>query len=175
MRWRGEASRSPWTRSMNTLNRAGYAAAANATDPVGNEAVKPLFYGASLDREHVVNSASPHFGPRIFDEGVHFALWAPHQSCGISSDRRLRDIENAAKAMIAGTNLCSPLLGPVRATASNRDGRRVPDPASRFQPDDVHGQARSSIRWGTSGPQKAGVAARGGGGDLRTAYWLFHP
>ncbi len=73
-------------------------------------------------------------------EGVRFALWAPGarrvELCletGAPPVAMARDAEGWARALVAGA-------GPGTRYRYRIDGRLlVPDPASRFQPEDVHG------------------------------------
>jgi maltooligosyltrehalose trehalohydrolase len=102
-----------------------------------------------------MNPATPHFGPRILDEGVHFTLWAPHQP-GVSLV-----IEGCAPLKMLPNNDGWHQLKLTSARPGTRyrfelaDGRRVPDPASRFQPDDVHGPSEvidpTGYVWTTKG------------------------
>ena len=77
------------------------------------------------------------FGAQITDEGVRFALWAP-----TSRDVRLV-VDGAEHAMPDAGEGWRRIVVP-EARAGSRyafrvdDGLLVPDPASRFQPDDVH-------------------------------------
>ena len=92
----------------------------------------------------------------ITDRGVRFRIWAPdHRDLGVA---------------IEGERLPLPMnslhggwhqLTTDRARAGSRyqfvlpDGRRLPDPASRFQPKDVHGPSEvidsNSYTWGDGG------------------------
>ena len=80
------------------------------------------------------------FGAAVEAAGVRFHLWAPkHESVGL-----LLDGESAARPM-------QPLSGGWHGLTTDAarpgslysfvlpDGQRIPDPASRFQPRDVHG------------------------------------
>lgn len=80
------------------------------------------------------------FGAQMTDDGVRFRLWAP--SCAraglkLDDESRLRPMH----ALEGGWH--ELVLPGVRAGARYRfqvnDGFLVPDPASRFNPDDVHG------------------------------------
>lgn len=79
------------------------------------------------------------FGAQITAEGVHFRLWAPlHPQVSLK-------LEGAGPlSMNAAPEGWHEILVP-GAGAGTRyrfalpDGMEVPDPASRFQPDDVHG------------------------------------
>ncbi len=82
------------------------------------------------------------FGARICSGGVRFRLWAPAQRAPklvLKANAKERALPMAPRD--DGWFECITDL----ARASDRylyemdDGRRVPDPASRFQPDDVHG------------------------------------
>jgi 1,4-alpha-glucan branching enzyme/maltooligosyltrehalose trehalohydrolase len=81
------------------------------------------------------------FGAQLMTEGVRFRLWAP--SCRqawlcLEHESSLPMIncgggwfELTTPRAVAGTRYCFEV----------NDGQRVPDPASRFNPDDVHGQS----------------------------------
>ncbi|MHB8760640.1 MAG: malto-oligosyltrehalose trehalohydrolase, partial [Thiobacillus sp.] len=81
------------------------------------------------------------FGTRITPEGVRFRLWAP------GCERVMLHIEEGAAAgrmmMPAGDGWFELLVDGAGPGTPYRfevnDGLRVPDPASRFNPDDVHG------------------------------------
>jgi 1,4-alpha-glucan branching enzyme len=89
-------------------------------------------------------------GAQISDEDVHFRLWAPkHDSIGLQIDGDLRAMTANAdgwhESTVSG-------IGPgIRYAFVLPDGTTVPDPASRFQPDDVHGPSElidpSEYRW----------------------------
>lgn len=82
----------------------------------------------------------PRFGPQLVDGGVLFRLWAPKRPRvllrleGDSVARAMRQADD-------GWHLLEvPGAGPgSRYWFEFEDGLRVPDPASRFQPQDVHG------------------------------------
>ncbi|MFS8145226.1 malto-oligosyltrehalose trehalohydrolase [Rhizobium sp. BR 249] len=93
------------------------------------------------------------FGPAFTEEGILFRLWAPlHESVSLK-------IESAGllpmQAAEDGWHHC--LVSGARAGARYRfilpDGLEIPDPASRFQPQDVHGPSEvidlSAYRWRT--------------------------
>lgn len=79
------------------------------------------------------------FGPVPHSRGTVFRLWAPfHEQIGL----KLKD--EPMRPMRAGENGWFTLdVDGVGAGSLYRfllpDGREIPDPASRFQPDDVHG------------------------------------
>ena len=82
----------------------------------------------------------PRFGPQLVDGGVLFRLWAPKRPRVLL---RLEG-ESVARAMRQADDgwhlLEVPGAGPgSRYWFEFEDGLRVPDPASRFQPLDVHG------------------------------------
>lgn len=94
------------------------------------------------------------FGPAVIEEGILFRLWAPlHESVSLK-------IEGAdpwpMQAADGGWHRCRV----PNAHAGTRyrfilpDGLEIPDPASRFQPQDVHGPSEvvdlSSYRWKAS-------------------------
>src|ERR687894_3292974 len=77
------------------------------------------------------------FGAEITDEGVRFALWAP-----TASEVSLV-LDGAERAMPAEPGGWRRLTVPEARVGSRYafridGGLNVPDPASRFQPDDVH-------------------------------------
>ena len=83
--------------------------------------------------------AGPH-GPRVLGQGgVHFRLWAP--AC-----ERVKLVLDDAEviAMCPRAQGWHEVVAPNAAPGTRYrfelpSGLRVPDPASRFQPDDVHG------------------------------------
>ena len=96
----------------------------------------------------------PH-GAELQDDGrVRFRLWAPaHQRIELVLD------EGAPVPMAAGADGWHELVTAAGAGTSYRfvlpDGLHVPDPASRYQPDDVHGASQvidpGSHRWADGG------------------------
>ncbi|PSC06268.1 malto-oligosyltrehalose trehalohydrolase [Alsobacter soli] len=91
------------------------------------------------------------FGARVTPDGVRFRIWAPKQP-------KLRLIlENADPVpMVAEPGGWLSAFAPgLRAGARygflTADGTRIPDPASRFQPEDVHGPSEvvdpAAFRW----------------------------
>jgi malto-oligosyltrehalose trehalohydrolase len=96
------------------------------------------------------------FGAALQDRGVRFRLWAPAQ--------------RQVSLLLAGRNEAIPMIAQADgwfelttadARAGTRysfrldDGQAVPDPISRFQPDDVHGPSEvidpSAYRWQHAG------------------------
>ncbi|MGV1917936.1 malto-oligosyltrehalose trehalohydrolase [Rhizobium sp. 22-785-1] len=79
------------------------------------------------------------FGPAIFDQDIEFRLWAPLQG------KVLLCIEGQAPEVMKRDEdgwhrLRKPKTGKtVRYSFMMPDGLEVPDPASRYQPRDVHG------------------------------------
>jgi malto-oligosyltrehalose trehalohydrolase len=80
------------------------------------------------------------FGAQVTNAGVRFRLWAP------DSSQIFVRIDGAATPLPLhlGTDGWHELVTPAAHAASRYtfvlpDGSDVPDPASRFQPDDVHG------------------------------------
>src|SRR4051812_12969993 len=78
------------------------------------------------------------FGAEISDAGIRFALWAPTArsvSFGPGGGGRPRGGEDEG-----GSRLVAAAAGAGQRSAFRADeDLRVPAPASRFQPDDVHG------------------------------------
>src|SRR5687768_10307690 len=94
-------------------------------------------------------------GPHLTPAGVMFRIWAPAvPRMGLSVDGR------ATVTMRSEANGWHALALP-RTGAGTRyhfvlpDGTRVPDPASRFQPFDVHGRSEvvdpHAFRWTDAG------------------------
>lgn len=91
------------------------------------------------------------FGPAISDQDIEFRLWAPLH------DEVLLNIEGATPEMMKRDEEGWHRLRKPKTEAAFRysftmlDGLEVPDPASRFQPRDVHGQSEvvdlSSFPW----------------------------
>jgi len=94
------------------------------------------------------------FGPHIEKDGTRFRFWAPgEKSVGLVID------DEPAIPMRPGTHGWFELLAPCSVGARYRfelsDGLLVPDPASRFQPEGVHGPSLvtdpKSYVWQTEG------------------------
>lgn len=94
------------------------------------------------------------FGPHIEKDGTRFRFWAPgEKAVGLVIE------DQPAIPMQPGTHGWFELLAPCTAGARYRfelsDGMLVPDPASRFQPDGVHGPSLvtdpKSYVWQTEG------------------------
>jgi maltooligosyltrehalose trehalohydrolase len=101
-------------------------------------------------------AAAPRFGPRLEPEGTRFRLWAPKVDRVtlelVRDGRRLpmTPAENGWHERVvadAGPGMLYRFVLP--------DGLAVPDPASRFQPDDVHGPSEvidpAAYRWTATG------------------------
>ncbi len=78
------------------------------------------------------------FGPRVLPDRVEFRLWAPLQD---SVQLRLGDETHPMQRDADGWHRCRIAGAQAGLTYSFvlSDGREVADPASRFQPSDVHG------------------------------------
>ncbi|BDE05428.1 malto-oligosyltrehalose trehalohydrolase [Vulcanimicrobium alpinum] len=95
------------------------------------------------------------FGAELRGDGVRFSLWAPSRS-----EVRV-DVDGAEHALdAAGDGWFRGDVPHARARSRYRfafdgSGLRVPDPASRFQPDGVHGASQvvdpRAYRWRTEG------------------------
>ena len=92
------------------------------------------------------------FGAEVRDGGVRFRLWAPKHACvalKIEGDEKVRPMRAEADGWHA--------IATDAAQAGSRyrfvlpDGMTIPDPASRFQPLDVHGPSEvidpSAYEW----------------------------
>ncbi|OWV80699.1 malto-oligosyltrehalose trehalohydrolase [Rhizobium sp. R635] len=94
------------------------------------------------------------FGPAFTEEGILFRLWAPlHESVSLKIENAgLRPMQPAEGGWHHG--LVSAAHAGTRYRFILPDGLEVPDPASRFQPHDVHGPSEvvdlSAYRWKTS-------------------------
>ena len=106
---------------------------------------------SSVMPQGLLRRHSMRFGTELTPNGVRFRLWAPkHQrvQLQIEGEDRLRDME-------AGNGWHMLEVAGAAAGARYRfvlpDGLRVPDPASRFQPEDVHGPSEvidpEAYRW----------------------------
>ncbi|MDC7744686.1 malto-oligosyltrehalose trehalohydrolase [Rhizobium binxianense] len=93
------------------------------------------------------------FGPALTEEGILFRLWAPlHESVSLKLEGAVPRPMQAAED---GWHRCT--AADARPGTRYRfvlpDGLEIPDPASRFQPQDVHGPSEvidlSSYRWET--------------------------
>jgi maltooligosyltrehalose trehalohydrolase len=84
-----------------------------------------------------MTAAGGRYGPRIEAGGVRFRLWAPGATAvgvsiqGLSVQPMTRDSDGQWSAWID--------VGPGALYRFEVDGQSVPDPASRFQPDDISG------------------------------------
>ncbi len=93
-------------------------------------------------------------GPSFEDDGVRFRLWAPSQA---RVSLALEDRDAVLPMQRCDEGFFEVFVEGVAAGALYRfelaDGKRVPDPASRFQPNDVHGASETvdlaSYRWST--------------------------
>jgi maltooligosyltrehalose trehalohydrolase len=81
-------------------------------------------------------SETPRFGPRLAGGGVTFGLWAP----GAREVVLLLDAPRAMPRNDGWYELHVPEAGPGTRYSFRVDGElEIPDPASHFQPEDVHG------------------------------------
>jgi malto-oligosyltrehalose trehalohydrolase len=82
------------------------------------------------------------FGAQVRDDAVRFRLWAPAQqavSLHLESSGNGRDLPMARDDDGWFELVTGDARGGDRYRYVLENGTRVPDPASRFQPDDVHG------------------------------------
>lgn len=90
------------------------------------------------------------YGAQFTEQGVRFRLWAPgcEQVALCVAQHNMARQEQARHELVLPMDACGDgwfELNTSRASAGARyrfevnDGLRVPDPASRFNPDDVHG------------------------------------
>ena len=92
------------------------------------------------------------FGAQLANRGVHFRLWAPNQDhVSVVVD------DSDPMSMSRSNDGWHELMVPTAEVGARykyrlQDGLQVPDPASRFQPDDVHGPSEvidpHSYQWG---------------------------
>jgi malto-oligosyltrehalose trehalohydrolase len=91
--------------------------------------------GPKVRREHQMS-----FGTQLVDNGVRFRLWAPkHENIGVKLEgeteiRPMRALDRGWHELETSAARPGSLYRFVLP-----DGVEVPDPASRFQPQDVHG------------------------------------
>jgi maltooligosyltrehalose trehalohydrolase len=79
------------------------------------------------------------FGAELNDDGVAFRLWAPSRdNATVIVDGDAREMESRPGGWFERT-VHEARAGSRYTFAFPGDGLRVPDPASRFQPDGVHG------------------------------------
>src|SRR5690606_16053077 len=95
------------------------------------------------------------FGAEVTGNGVRFRIWAPAaRAAHVHVDGRSRAMETAGRGFFEYTDAEA---GPGSRYAFSFDGddRRVPDPASRFNPSDVHGPSEvvdpCAYTWRTGG------------------------
>src|SRR5688572_454224 len=103
-----------------------------------------------LTRRHLMR-----FGTVLTDGGVRFRFWAPKhnrillQIEGENEPREMRGADGWHELHVEG------LAAGTRYRFVLPDGLRVPDPASRFQPEDVHGPSEvvdpEAYRWNDAG------------------------
>ena len=99
-------------------------------------------------------------GPSFKEGGIRFRLWAPaHERVSLALENRSSRIPMERR----DHGFFEILVEGIGAGALYRfelsDGTRVPDPASRFQPQDVHGPSETidheSYRWRAQWPGRA--------------------
>ncbi len=99
-------------------------------------------------------------GPSFEEGGIRFRLWAPaHERVSLALENRSSTIPMERR----DHGFFEILVEGIGAGALYRfelsDGTRVPDPASRFQPQDVHGPSETidhqSYRWRAQWPGRA--------------------
>jgi len=86
------------------------------------------------------HTASMSFGPELTGEGAHFHLWAPKQKKVLLKLEEPMQMHPMHAEQDGWHHLHVPNVQPgARYRFVLSDGQEVPDPASRFQPEDVHG------------------------------------
>jgi maltooligosyltrehalose trehalohydrolase len=95
-------------------------------------------------------------GPSFEDRGIRFRLWAPGEN---RVELEIKGRDPIAMERIGGgffETFVKDVGGGARYEFALSGGRRVPDPASRFQPNDVDGPSEaidpSAYRWQESWP-----------------------
>lgn len=94
------------------------------------------------------------FGAQLLSDGVRFRLWAP--ACEVLQIA-IEGLPNAVKMHAQAGGWHELMTRQAHAGSRYRftlsDGTHIPDPASRFQPDDVHGPSEvidpTHYRWTT--------------------------
>lgn len=89
-----------------------------------------------------MTGGSPAFGPRLEPGSTQFRLWAPGVERGLSlavDDRPLQPMTRGAAGWWTADAAARPGADYMFVLP---DGTRVPDPASRFQPNDVSGPSQ---------------------------------
>ena len=114
-----------------------------------NQATAQRLQATSLPPTEQNAAPKYRFGPLINDDGVTFQLWAPNAR---KVELQLEGRPTAAMERDAtGTWRCWCAIGAGATYRFLVDGLHVPDPASRFQPDDVQGPSQlvdsQSYRW----------------------------
>ncbi len=94
------------------------------------------------------------YGPLVDDAGVTFRIWAPKQEVLHLRLAGLPDIAMQAAPNGWHTIRVEGLAPGVRYSFVLDNGLVVPDPASRFQPEDVHGPSEvandTKFKWTSS-------------------------
>ena len=116
------------------------------------------------------------FGAELHADGVRFRIWAPkHERMALRLDAQPRNTWKLERQSGGWHSLVSARAEPgTRYQFVLPDGMAVPDPASRYQPEDVHGP--SEVMDPGQLPLAHHRLARpslGGGRDLRAARRLF--
>src|SRR5215207_4875674 len=98
------------------------------------------------------------FGPGIEEGGVRFRIWAPkHRQIGLVIEGRDETVPMTPLADGWHETLCADARAGTLYRFELPDGLRVPDPASRHQPQDVHGPSEvvdpETFRWSDEGWQ----------------------
>ena len=90
-------------------------------------------------------------GPSFEEDGIHFRLWAPNEERIFLVVDGRDPVPMDRKENGFHESLVDGLPAGARYMFALSSGRRVPDPASRFQPDDVDGPSEaidpSSYHW----------------------------
>src|SRR5690606_15894448 len=112
-------------------------------------------YTGAARRGHMKYAHGMPFGAEVAPDGVRFRVWAPAaRAAHVWIDGRSRAMEGTDRGFFELTDTrAAP--GSRYAFTFDENDLRVPDPASRFNPDDVHGPSEvvdpCAYTWRTGG------------------------